>query len=230
MAALQKRFAGRELAILCFPCNQFGKQEPWPEPKIKSFVQSSFGIRIGKATPSGCSFWMGKKGDVNAEALPSMSPVWRWLKSKKPGKTRWNFNTMFIIDQSGQVKERLDSYKWSQIGPKLEALCGAKLSVADKRLANADEKSTVSAGTLAAASRMRANVKAPAGKADSAPGTASAPATPSAPASAPADEAVSAPATPSASASAPADKVSISPDEVLVSHVESSSSKPASEE
>ena len=39
---------GNDLQILCFPCNQFGKQEPWAEPEIVSWAYKKFGISEGK--------------------------------------------------------------------------------------------------------------------------------------------------------------------------------------
>eukprot|EP00051_Salpingoeca_urceolata_P006775 m.89705 g.89705 ORF g.89705 m.89705 type:complete len:63 (-) comp14981_c0_seq7:677-865(-) len=39
MVALQKKYAGKPLAILAFPCNQFASQEPHSNTVIEKFAR-----------------------------------------------------------------------------------------------------------------------------------------------------------------------------------------------
>src|SRR5262249_48553291 len=41
---LQEKYRDRGFAVLGFPCNQFGKQEPGSESDIKSFCETRFGV------------------------------------------------------------------------------------------------------------------------------------------------------------------------------------------
>jgi glutathione peroxidase len=41
---LHKRFHGEGLEVLCFPCNQFGRQEPGSSADIASFCQRHYGV------------------------------------------------------------------------------------------------------------------------------------------------------------------------------------------
>lgn len=94
---LYRKFKGKGLVILGFPCNQFGKQEPGDEQEIMDFCQLNFGI----------SFPMFTKIEVNG---PDAHPLYQFLKSEAPGllgteKIKWNF-TKFLIDREGNVIKR----------------------------------------------------------------------------------------------------------------------------
>ncbi|KAI8518674.1 Phospholipid hydroperoxide glutathione peroxidase, mitochondrial [Branchiostoma belcheri] len=84
------------LCILAFPCNQFGGQEPWPEPEIKKWVTDNFGVK----------FDMFSKINVNGK---DAHPLWKYLKSKQGGTLidaiKWNF-TKFLINKEGQPVKR----------------------------------------------------------------------------------------------------------------------------
>ena len=84
------------MAILAFPCNQFGSQEPGSNSEIKQFA-ASFGVQ----------FDMFEKINVNG---PDAHPLWTFLKDKQGGllgnNIKWNF-TKFVIDRNGQPVARL---------------------------------------------------------------------------------------------------------------------------
>ena len=80
--------------ILDFPCNQFGDQAPGSYDDIHNFCTSRYGI----------TFPQFAKIDVNGS---NASPLYVWLKSKKPGDIQWNF-TKFLIDRKGEVKRRFE--------------------------------------------------------------------------------------------------------------------------
>jgi glutathione peroxidase len=94
---LHRKFKDRGFAVLGFPCNQFGAQEPGSEAQIKSFCETRFGV----------SFPLFAKIDVNG---PAAHPLYDFLKSSEPGllgteAIKWNF-TKFLVDRSGNVKAR----------------------------------------------------------------------------------------------------------------------------
>lgn len=94
---LHEKYAQRGLAILGFPCNQFGKQDPGSNGEIAEFCQLNYGV----------SFPMFAKIDVNGA---STHPLFHYLKKSAPGifgteKIKWNF-TKFLIGRDGNVLAR----------------------------------------------------------------------------------------------------------------------------
>jgi len=97
LEALHRRFAKRGFAVLGFPCNQFGAQEPGPESEIAEFCEMNYGV----------TFPLFAKIDVNGETA---HPLYKHLTSAKPGllgseAIKWNF-TKFLIGRDGQVIAR----------------------------------------------------------------------------------------------------------------------------
>ncbi len=94
---LHQRYADQGLAVLGFPCNQFGRQDPGSNGEIASFCQRNYGV----------SFPMMAKIDVNG---PEATPLYRWLTAEAPGllgskAIKWNF-TKFLVGRDGQVIRR----------------------------------------------------------------------------------------------------------------------------
>ncbi|WP_027793596.1 glutathione peroxidase [Paraburkholderia acidipaludis] len=90
-------YATRGLAVLGFPCNQFGKQEPGDSAQIGSFCEKNYGV----------TFPMFDKIDVNGA---NAHPLYRWLTGEAPGllgleAIKWNF-TKFLVDRNGKVVKR----------------------------------------------------------------------------------------------------------------------------
>jgi glutathione peroxidase len=97
LEALHRKLAPKGFAVLGFPCDQFGHQEPGNEQEIKSFCALKYDV----------TFPMFAKIDVNGEAT---HPLYAWLKKQAPGvlgteAIKWNF-TKFLIDKKGQVVTR----------------------------------------------------------------------------------------------------------------------------
>ncbi len=97
LQALHESYSERGLAVLGFPCNQFGSQEPADESEIAEFCSINFGV----------SFPMFAKIDVNGT---NTHPLYRFLKGEKRGllgtqRIKWNF-TKFLVDRSGVVVGR----------------------------------------------------------------------------------------------------------------------------
>ncbi len=94
---LHKSYADRGLAVLGFPCNQFGAQDPGNDGEISEFCQVNYGV----------SFPMMSKVDVNG---PAAHPLYKWLTAEAPGllgskAIKWNF-TKFLVGKDGQVIRR----------------------------------------------------------------------------------------------------------------------------
>ena len=97
LEALNEKYKDKGLAVLGFPCNQFGGQEPRSEEEIVKFCQSKYKV----------SFDMFAKIDVNG---PEASPVYKALTSKETdpkfaGDIKWNFEK-FLIGRNGEVVAR----------------------------------------------------------------------------------------------------------------------------
>lgn len=97
LEALYRDYRSDGLAVLGFPCNQFGHQEPGDNSAIREFCNREYGI----------TFPMYAKVDVNG---PDAHPLFRWLKGERPGllgteAIKWNF-TKFLVGRDGQVIRR----------------------------------------------------------------------------------------------------------------------------
>jgi glutathione peroxidase len=105
LEALYQTYKDRGFAVLAFPCNQFGRQEPGSADEIGAFCQQNYRV----------SFPLFAKIDVNGK---NTHPLYRMLKEKQPGllgifgggRIRWNF-TKFLVDRQGNVVERFGSSK-----------------------------------------------------------------------------------------------------------------------
>ncbi len=94
---LHERYGDRGLAVLGFPCNQFGAQEPGTEAEIQAFCTTSYGVR----------FPMFAKVEVNG---PGAHPLYQWLTSQDTqpegaGAIHWNFGK-FLVGKDGRVIAR----------------------------------------------------------------------------------------------------------------------------
>jgi glutathione peroxidase len=100
LQALQDKYASKGFAVLGFPCNQFGQQEPGSATAIQSFCETRFGV----------SFPLFEKVDVNGA---NAHPLFQHLVKAAPGifgteGIKWNF-TKFLVDGSGNVVKRYGS-------------------------------------------------------------------------------------------------------------------------
>ncbi len=96
---LHEKYKDRGLAILGFPCNQFGGQEPGTAEEIETFCRVNYGV----------TFDMFEKIDVNGD---DAHPIFDYLTGKLPGipgkAIKWNF-TKFLIDKDGTPVKRFAS-------------------------------------------------------------------------------------------------------------------------
>ena len=99
-AGLEKLYddlAPRGLAVLGFPCNQFGGQEPGDAAEIANFCALTYDVK----------FPLFAKVDVNG---PDTHPLFAFLKHEAKGllgseAIKWNF-TKFLVDRAGRVVDR----------------------------------------------------------------------------------------------------------------------------
>lgn len=94
---LHEKYKDKGLAILGFPCNQFGSQEPGSDEEVSTFCQKNYGV----------GFQMFSKVDVNGDEA---HPVFKLITDEAPGalntkSIKWNF-TKFLIDRKGAVLKR----------------------------------------------------------------------------------------------------------------------------
>lgn len=96
LEALYRDLGPRGFAVLGFPCNQFGHQEPGDARQIADFCESKYDV----------SFPMFAKIDVNGTKA---HPLYSYLKAAKSGllgsSIKWNF-TKFLVDRGGKVVGR----------------------------------------------------------------------------------------------------------------------------
>jgi glutathione peroxidase len=97
LQSLHEKYQKQGLAILGFPCNQFGKQEPGTALEISEFCTKNYGV----------TFDMFAKVDVNGE---SACDLYKFLKNvdvepKGAGDIAWNFEK-FLLDRKGNVIAR----------------------------------------------------------------------------------------------------------------------------
>ncbi|MFM9881016.1 MAG: glutathione peroxidase, partial [Burkholderiaceae bacterium] len=90
----------RGLAVLGFPCNQFGAQDSGSNEEIAEFCSLNYGV----------SFPMMAKIDVNGA---NAHPLYQWLTREAPGllgsrAIKWNF-TKFLVGRDGRVLKRYGS-------------------------------------------------------------------------------------------------------------------------
>jgi len=94
---LHQKYSGQGLAVLGFPANEFGKQEPGSDKEIAEFCEKNYKV----------SFDMFSKIVVKGAG---QSPLYKWLTSKETnpehaGDVTWNFEK-FLISRDGSVIAR----------------------------------------------------------------------------------------------------------------------------
>ena len=121
LEALYQDYKDKGFAVIGFPCDQFGHQEPGTDEEIAEFCRLNHGV----------TFPLMEKVDVNGE---NAHPLFQWLYAEKPftgfgeGDTaqfmdrmlsgqdpdyasnpdiKWNF-TKFLIDRKGHVVARFE--------------------------------------------------------------------------------------------------------------------------
>ena len=126
LEALWRKRRDAGLAVLGFPCDQFGHQEPGDEAEIKQFCSLNYDV----------TFPLFAKIEVNGAGA---HPLYRWLKSGTARRARHRGDQVELH----QVPRR-------SLGPRRQALCAERHAREDRRgrgegAGRAAERLTVSA-------------------------------------------------------------------------------------
>ncbi len=97
LEALYQTYKDNGFAVLAFPCNQFGAQEPGNATEIAHLCATNYHI----------SFPLFAKIEVNGDKA---HPLYRYLKAQRKGllgteRIKWNF-TKFLVNRKGEVIDR----------------------------------------------------------------------------------------------------------------------------
>jgi glutathione peroxidase len=94
---IHEEYGDRGFAVVGFPCNQFGEQEPGTADEIATFCSTTYGV----------TFPMFEKIDVNGEGrhaiYDQLTPVAD--AEGQAGDIQWNFEK-FLVSPSGDVVAR----------------------------------------------------------------------------------------------------------------------------
>lgn len=96
---LHNEYVGDNFAIIGFPSNDFGGQEPGSDKEIAAFCQKNYGV----------TFQMMSKVKVKGDGI---HPVYKWLTSKAENgvsdyEVKWNFHK-FLVDADGKLVKAVD--------------------------------------------------------------------------------------------------------------------------
>lgn len=96
LEALYEKYRERGLAVMGFPANNFGAQEPGTDAEIKAFCSTKYQV----------SFPLFAKISVKGEDI---HPLYRYLTTEAgvDGDVKWNF-AKFLVDRTGQVAARFE--------------------------------------------------------------------------------------------------------------------------
>ena len=117
---VHQAYKDQGLAVLGFPCNQFGNQDPGSNQAIAQYCQVNYGV----------SFTMLEKINVKG---PDAHPLYQWLCAEAPGllgskAIKWNF-TKFLVGRDGRVIKRYASMdKPEKMAQDIEAALAAPVA------------------------------------------------------------------------------------------------------
>lgn len=80
---------GQKVAVLGFPANNFGGQEPGSNQQIADFCQKNYGV----------DFQMFSKVSVKGN---DQHPLYQWLREQTGQEPSWNFSK-YLVDENGKV-------------------------------------------------------------------------------------------------------------------------------
>jgi len=92
---LHGELAGEGFAVVGFPCNQFGAQEPGSDLEIREFCSTRYDV----------TFPLASRVEVNG---PRRHALYAWLTAPangRPGDITWNFEK-FLVGRDGRLLAR----------------------------------------------------------------------------------------------------------------------------
>jgi glutathione peroxidase len=111
LETLYQKYKDKGFAVLAFPCNQFGGQEPGTNEEIKQFCSTKYNV----------SFPLFDKIDVNGA---NRHPLYTNLAGKDspfPGDIKWNFSK-FLVGRDGKILKRFEPKTAPDAGELTEAI------------------------------------------------------------------------------------------------------------
>jgi glutathione peroxidase len=97
LQALHEKYGKQGLAILGFPANEFGKQEPGTNAEISEFCTKNYGVEFDMFAK------VIVKGDGQCDLYKFLTS--KDTNGKFAGDISWNFEK-FLVGRDGQVKAR----------------------------------------------------------------------------------------------------------------------------
>jgi len=91
---LHEKYADRGLAVLGFPANEFGKQEPGTDGEIADFCKAKYDVKFDMFSK------VVVKGDGQCDLYKYLT-----TEPKHAGEIKWNFEK-FLVDRDGNVVAR----------------------------------------------------------------------------------------------------------------------------
>ena len=90
MKSLAEKYSQDDLAIVVFPCDEFGGQELGTDAEIAAFAAKSgfVGTLVAKAAV------------VNG---PGAGPTYQFLQAAGMANVGWNFDGKFLVSRTGEV-------------------------------------------------------------------------------------------------------------------------------
>ncbi|MDZ4287192.1 MAG: glutathione peroxidase [Prosthecobacter sp.] len=98
LQALHEKYNKEGFAVLGFPCNDFGGQEPAAEADIKTFCATRYNV----------TFPMFEKVKITGPAKHPLYAALTGTSAPFPGDVQWNF-TKFLIGKDGKILARFES-------------------------------------------------------------------------------------------------------------------------
>lgn len=95
---LHERYSGQGFAVLGFPCNEFGAQEPGTNEEIRAFCGTTYGVRFDL---------FDKVSVTGHSAAPLFCVLTSDANGALAGGIKWNF-TKFLVGRDGRVKARIE--------------------------------------------------------------------------------------------------------------------------
>lgn len=97
LQALHERYASKGLAVLGFPCNDFGGQEPGTSEQIETFCATKYSV----------AFPLFEKVRAKGDKSPLYKTLTEDLEPALRGEIKWNF-TKFLVGTDGRVVARFE--------------------------------------------------------------------------------------------------------------------------
>ncbi len=97
LEALHAKYGARGFAVLGFPSNDFGAQEPKSNKEIADFCENTFNVKFPMFAKS-----------VVKPGLPDQNPLFADLIRQSDSAPRWNFHK-YLVGRDGKVVEAFGS-------------------------------------------------------------------------------------------------------------------------